>query len=158
MDHPPSPVAELAPQDLRISTTLQAVLSDVEGRTGRVNGVAVCTARELIVAVLERHSHDYAGDQGLAIASEVVSWPVQPRHSPVRERFVGVESMVAESMDVVHGRVSILGLCLFDRATGRAAVAGGLFAAIAAEIDEGIDGLLSARGRERNLSIPLACR
>ena len=131
-------------------------MSEMEMRAEGGSNVSVCTAHHLVIAILERHRDDYAGGKGLAIASELVAWPGELRRRPVRQWFVEVRSMLSESVDVVHGRAFILGLSLLDRLAGRAVVAGGLFAAIAVEIEEGIDGILSARGKERILSIPLA--
>jgi hypothetical protein len=134
------------PSTVELSPTLQDVAFTLGDRP--------VSADDVIVAVLERH-REYGRGQAVPIA-DGLRWPQDRRRQRVQDWFREVAGVLSPGVRPLHGRTMILGLCLVDRAVGRACVGVGLFAAVRDELNEGLAEVLSERGLERLATIPLA--
>jgi WD40 repeat protein len=136
-------VAELATEGL--SPTVRAAAGTL--------GDELCSAGQLITAILERHRHDYAHGASDELP---VDWPTASRRAPAAAWLAEIRELVSREVHPdLHGRVVILGASIADPVTGRAVVTAGLFQALAEELSPTFYLSLTDPGKARLGLIPI---
>ena len=110
-------------------------------------------ARDIIDRIFSVHG-EYARAR---VQTAPIAWP--PRSgavAPVETYLEWIGEIYADPDTELHGRLAVLGAALVDRAVGRELAAVGIFQALADELEEDFESLLSADGMARYRSIPLA--
>jgi KAP family P-loop domain len=137
------------PTPRNVSPSLERVWTEFQGP---------CTAQEIIETLVDSHTRYGKGRARAALS--VVRWPAETavRRQSVTDWYEDARSQL-QLADDLNGRTAIVGMALAERATGRELVRAGLFALIMEDLREyhgdGVT-ILSARGRERLATIPLA--
>jgi hypothetical protein len=122
------------------------------------------TAREIVQMIVGLHP-EYGNHRAQA-ALAAVQWPEDAdlRRQPVPDWYEDARSQLDLGDNQLNGTAAIIGIALAERATGRRLVQAGLFALMVGDLinhpsrtylHPGL-GILSARGRERLDTIPLA--
>lgn len=132
---------------LRLSPTVQGVADEL--------GREPIGVREIVTAILQQHSRDYAGGRSQQL---LPSWPAAAPRRSFESWLQLIDRLWRPGLwDELFGRAVILGAALCDAGSGRAMEASGLFHQLALELTPSLREALTDEARTTVLtSLPLA--